>query len=162
MMITQTQAVMPGIPSLSMRQFQALGELRYQIRKFLHFSEIAAQAAGLEPHQHQLLLVVKSFSEGSQGPTVGYIAERLQVRHHSAVEMVTRMEAKGLVSRRSSERDRRRVIVALTDTGESLLRELSAYHVSEIREIAPALISALQGVLSAELLDPGAGGGEDP
>jgi len=152
---------MQGTPSLSIRQFQALAELRYRIRKFLHFSEMAAQAAGLEPHQHQLLLVVKGFTEGTQGPTVGYIAERLQVRHHSAVEMVTRMEVRGLVSRRTSERDRRRVIVALTETGESLLGELSAHHVSEIREIGPALISALQAALAVEL-DPGAGEGEDP
>jgi len=137
-------------------QYQALAEFRYQIRKFLHFSEMAAQAAGLEPQQHQLLLIVKGFRERAEGPTIGYIAERLQVRHHSAVELVTRMEARGFVFRRTGNRDRRKVIVALTNTGETLLKTLSPHHIAEIREIAPALVAALH-----QVLDACPGGGED-
>ena len=137
-------------------QYQALSEFRYQIRKFLHFSEMAAQTVGLETHQHQLLLVVRGCTEAADEPTIGYIAERLQVRHHSAVELVTRTEAHGLVCRRNSEHDRRRVIVALTGTGESLLHDLSAHHISEIHRMAPALVAALREVL-ANVLDAGTG-----
>ena len=151
-----TQRVMPETPDIAGRQYTALAELRYQIRKFLHFSEIAAQAVGLAPHQHQLLLVVRGCAEAADQPTIGYIAERLQVRHHSAVELVTRMEAHGLVCRRNSAHDRRRVIVALTGTGESLLHQLSAHHISEIHRMAPALVAALQEVL-ASVLDAGTG-----
>lgn len=147
---------MPETPDIAHRQYRALAEFRYRIRKFLHFSEMAAQTVGLEPHQHQLLLVVKGCIDAADGPTIGYIAERLQVRHHSAVELVTRMEARGLVCRRSSERDRRRVIVALTGTGESLLHDLSAHHLSEIHRMAPALVAALREVLASEL-NPGTG-----
>ena len=143
------------------RHYRALAEFRYQIRTFLHFSEAAAQAAGIEPQQHQLLLVVKAFTGSRDGPTIGYIAERLQIRHHSAVELISRMEARGLVCRRTGEHDRRRVIVALTDTGESLLSGLSADHLREVQQTGPKLIAALQEVLANES-DAGSGGVEQP
>jgi len=143
------------------RHYRALAEFRYQIRTFLHFSEAAAQAAGIEPQQHQLLLVVKAFSGSRDGPTIGYIAARLQVRHHSAVELISRMEARGLVCRRAGEHDRRRVIVVLTDTGESLLSGLSADHLREVQQTGPKLVAALQEVLAKES-DVGAGGVERP
>lgn len=141
-------------------QYRALSELRYQIRKFLHFSDMAAQAAGLEPRQHQLLLAVKGFTGDQDGPTIGYLAERLRIRHHSAVELVDRMATRGMVGRRVSERDHRRVIVGLTATSESLLKNLSAHHISEIRQMAPALVAALREVLTKEL-NARAGGVED-
>jgi DNA-binding MarR family transcriptional regulator len=140
--------------------YQALAEFRYQIRKFVRFSDIAAQNAGVEPQQHQLLLVVKGFS-GANGPTISYIAERLMVRHHSAVELVDRMEKRGLVTRRLAERDHRRVIVHLTDSGEALLRDLAGHHLREIRQMGVLLVEALQEVLAGEL-DAGPGGGENP
>ncbi|MGA2593696.1 MAG: helix-turn-helix domain-containing protein [Bryobacteraceae bacterium] len=97
---------------ISLGQFRALSEFRYQIRKFQHFSEKAARALGLEPQQHQLLLAIKGFDGKTHGPTIGYLAERLQVRHHSAVELIDRMQTNGMVLRRASEHDRRQVIVA--------------------------------------------------
>jgi DNA-binding MarR family transcriptional regulator len=132
------------------QHFQALSEFRYQIRKFLHFSETAARALGLEPQQHQLLLAIKGFDGEQDGPTMGYLAERLQVRHHSAVELVDRMETHGMVHRRACEHDRRQVIVALSEAGERVLRELAAQHIAEIRHGGPGLVDALQQVLARE------------
>jgi len=136
--------------NISHGQFQALSEFRYQIRKFLHFSETAARAAGLEPHQHQLLLAIKGFAGRRDGPTIGYLAERLQVRHHSAVELVDRMETHGMVHRRANENDRRKVIVALSDTGEQILKDLAAQHIAEIQQKGPGLVAALQQVIESE------------
>jgi DNA-binding MarR family transcriptional regulator len=139
-----------GTEDISPRQFRALSDFRYQIRKFLHFSEEAARALGLEPQQHQLLLAVKGFGGESSGPTIGYLAERLQVRHHSAVELVDRLETHGLVHRRAGEHDRRQVIVTLSDTGERILKDLSAQHIAEILHIGPRLVAALQQVIDSE------------
>src|SRR5690242_18367654 len=93
--------------------FRALAEFRYQIRKFLRFSEEAARSAGLEPQQHQLLLAVKGMPDGMR-PRIGEIADRLQIQHHSTVELVDRLEKNGFVSRKRSDRDRREVLIALT------------------------------------------------
>jgi DNA-binding MarR family transcriptional regulator len=133
-----------------MIDYQALAEFRYQIRRFLHFSEQAARLSELEPQQHQLLLAAKGFpGPRADGPTIGYLAERLQIRHHSAVELVNRMEAASLVERSPSPRDRRQVIVHLTPQGDRLLKKLSAGHIRELRETGPALVAALQSLVNA-------------
>jgi DNA-binding MarR family transcriptional regulator len=133
--------------NVSLSQYQVLSEFRYSIRKFLHFSENAARAVGLEPQQHQLLLAVKGFAGEGGGPTIGYLAERLQLRHHSTVELIDRMEQHRMVYRRVGEEDRRSVIVGLTKSAENLLKSLSNQHISEIRQMGPDLIAALQKVL---------------
>lgn len=133
---------------VSLIQYRSLAEFRYRIRKFLSFSEGAARAAGLEPQQHQLLLAVKGFPGDAAGPTIGYLAERLQIRHHSTVELVDRMVQHGFVRRRPGEQDRRQVIVELTGSGEKVLGALSAQHVAEIRQMGPGLVAALQNVLT--------------
>jgi DNA-binding MarR family transcriptional regulator len=125
---------------------QALGEFRYQIRRFLNFSEQAARAAGVEPQQHQALLAVKGLSGGERA-TVGALAERLQIQHHSAVELVDRLEARKLVHRSRNTADRREVLVLLTGRGKRLLRELSAPHRKELRSAGPALLRALRVVI---------------
>ena len=135
---------------ISLGQFRALSEFRYQIRKFQHFSEKAARALGLEPQQHQLLLAIKGFDGKTHGPTIGYLAERLQVRHHSAVELVDRLETRGMVHRQTGEHDRRQVIVALSDAGEQILKDLATEHIAEIQQIGPGLVRALQQVLAGE------------
>jgi len=138
--VDETKDISPG-------QFQALSEFRYEIRKFLHFSESAARAVGLEPQQHQLLLAIKGFDgKDTGGPTIGYLAERLQVRHHSAVELVDRMGTRGLVHRRAGEHDRRHVIVALSLAGEQILRDLAPLHLAEVQEIGPGLVATLRQV----------------
>lgn len=139
-----------GTEDVSPRQFRALSDFRYQIRKFLHFSEEAARSHGLRPQQHQLLLAVKGFDGEGQGPTIGYLAERLQVRHHSAVELVDRLETHGMVRRHAAEHDRRQVTVTLSDSGERMLRDLAAQHIAEILHIGPGLVAALQQVIESE------------
>src|SRR5689334_2054054 len=109
---------------LDPRDFQVPAEIRYEIRRFLHFSEQAPRDAGVEPRQHQLLLAVKGLPDGRE-PTVGELAERLQLQHHSADELIARAEERGLVKRRRAEVDRRRVHVTLTAEGERLLGDLT-------------------------------------
>jgi len=132
--------------SLTLEDYQSLAELRYQIRRFLHFSEQAARHAGLEPRQHQLLLAVKGLPKSAR-PRIGEMAERLRIRHHSAVELVNRLAAGGYVRRHRGGEDRREVLLALTAKGDRVLRELSLHHWSELRSAGPALITALSRVV---------------
>ena len=132
--------------SLGLADYRALAEFRYLLRRFLRFSEHMARAAGVEPRQHQLLLAVKGMPDRSTA-TVGTIADRLQIEHHSAVELVDRMEHRGLVRRVRGASDRRRVVVSLTARGEALLARLSAAHRAEVRSIGPRLLRALDAVV---------------
>lgn len=126
--------------------FRAMAEFRYQIRRFLRFSERAAREAGLEPQQYQLLLAVKGLPNGDKS-RIGDVAERLQIQHHSTVELVDRLSKRSLVRRRRSENDRREVMLELTPKGERLLQELALHHRNEIREMGPELVAALKKVL---------------
>ncbi len=107
--------------------YQSLAELRHQIRRFLHFSEQAARDAGLEPRQHQFMLALKGMPAGVR-PRIGELAARLQIQHHSAVELVNRLAARGYVRRQRSGQDRREVLLSLTPRGEDILRHLSLHH----------------------------------
>lgn len=127
-------------------EYRALAEFRYQIRKFLHFSEQMARDAGIEVQQHQVLLALKGLPEGKQ-PTIGYLAERLQLQHHSTVELINRLEERDLVQRRRDDVDQRRVLVELTHAGEKVLRELSLAHRDELKLAGPALVHALNALL---------------
>jgi DNA-binding MarR family transcriptional regulator len=131
------------------QHYQALAEFRYQIRRFLHFSETAAREAGLEPQQHQLLLAVRGFTGDAGGPTVGYLAERLQIRHNTTVELIDRMEERRMIRRRHGDIDKRQVVVALMKPGEKLLEKLTEEHTAEISETGPALVKALESVISS-------------
>jgi DNA-binding MarR family transcriptional regulator len=131
-----------------LRDYRALAELRHQIRLFLTFSEAAARAAGVEPQQHQLLLAVKGLPEG-QRPTIGTLSERLQLRHHSVVELVDRLVEKGLASRRRSQDDGREILVHITARGERILRGLSIAHRAELRAAGAALGEALRALKAA-------------
>jgi DNA-binding MarR family transcriptional regulator len=127
--------------------YVALAEFRYHIRKFIRFSERAARAAGVEPQQHQLLLAVKGMPDGVS-PTIGEIASRLQVVHHSAVELVDRLEDQGLVQRRRNSEDRRQVFLPRTPKGERILRDLSVHHRRELAASGPELSNALRALIS--------------
>lgn len=131
---------------LNVDDFRALAELRFQIRRFVRFSEQAARRTGLEPQQHQLLLSVKGLADDAL-PTIGEIAERMQLRHHSAVELVDRMAARKLVKRVRSTDDRRMVMVKITPKGERLLHELSLEHRDELRRRGPDLLKALRPLI---------------
>jgi DNA-binding MarR family transcriptional regulator len=129
--------------SLTLTDYESLAELRYEIRCFLHFSEQASRAAGLEPQQHQLMLALKGLPKGTR-PRIGELAERLQIQHHSTVELVNRLVAGGWVRRHRAGADRREVLLALTPKGEKILRQLSLHHRAELRTQGPALIAALK------------------
>jgi DNA-binding MarR family transcriptional regulator len=131
---------------LSSASYRQLAELRYRIRQFVHFSEEAARAHGLEPQQHQLLLAIKGLPEGER-PTIRTLSSRMCLRHHSAVELLNRLAERGAVVRRESERDRREVLVELTPHGEEILARLSVLHLEELRVTGPALLEAIHDVL---------------
>jgi DNA-binding MarR family transcriptional regulator len=138
--------------SLTLSDYQALAELRYQIRRFLHFSEEAARTAGLEPRQHQLMLALKGLPKDVR-PRIGELAERLQIQHHSTVELVNRLANGGYVRRRREGPDRREVLLALTPKGENVLQELSLHHKSELRKQGPALLNAMKRVMQPREID---------
>ncbi len=131
--------------ALSISEYQALAEFRYQLRRFLRFSEEAARSVGLEPQQHQLLLALKGLPEG-RAATVGDLAERLQIQHHSAVELINRMEERGLIERSRDENDQRRVNISLTGNGDEVLRKLSLLHQEELGTTGPALVRTLMAL----------------
>ena len=133
---------------LSRERYQALAEFRYQVRRLQRFSDEAARAADLEPQQHQILLAIKG--SDAESMTIGELAERLQIQHHSAVELVARAASRGLVTRERGEADRRQVFVGLTPAGEAALRELSSTHHRELLSAAPELIRVLQRVIADE------------
>jgi DNA-binding MarR family transcriptional regulator len=132
--------------TLTLKDYQSLSELRYQIRRFLHFSEQASRAAGLEPRQHQLLLAIKGLPDNKR-PRIAELADRLQIQHHSTVELVNRLAARGFVKRLRTDQDRREVLLELTSRGEKVLRELSLHHLDELRTAGPGLVSALKRVV---------------
>jgi DNA-binding MarR family transcriptional regulator len=131
---------------LTLPDYQALAEFRYQIRKFFHFSEHAVQAAGLERGQYQLMLAIKGIPAGVR-PRIRELANRMQIQHNSAVELVNRLEARGYVRRERAQDDRREVLLALTPKGERVLAELALHHQDELRSAAPSLVAALRRLM---------------
>lgn len=129
---------MKPVQKLRKEQYETLAAFRYELRKFIHFSETAAEAANVTPQQHQALLAIKGFP-GREQVTVGELAERLQLRHHSVVGLVDRLVKEKLVSRSSSDADRRQVLIQLTSHGEKTLEKLSAMHHEQLKKIGPEL-----------------------
>lgn len=124
--------------------YQALAQFRYQLRVFLAFSETAAERQGLTPQQHQALLGIKGFVD-SGPPTVGDVARFLLIRHHSAVELINRMEKRGLIRRASDPEDARRVHLRLTAKGEQKLKAISKMNLGELhRAASPAMTRLLK------------------
>jgi DNA-binding MarR family transcriptional regulator len=134
---------------LSVSDFQALAEFRFQIRKFLHFSDLAIAAAGLERAQYQLMLTIKGLPPELR-PRIRDVANRMLIQHHSAVELVNRLEAGGYVRRERAADDRREVLLALTPKGERVLAELALHHHGELQDAAPALVAALRRVMTGK------------
>lgn len=128
---------------LSRRDYQALAEFRYALRVFLRFSEHAARTSGITPAQHQLLLAVKGWREDTS-PMVSDLAERLQLKTHSTVELVQRATGAGLVEAAADANDGRRHLVRLTPTGESLLASLSLEHRDELRRFRTEMTDILR------------------
>ena len=122
--------------------YATLADWRYLLRRLIGRREMAARAAGVEPQQYMLLLQLKGLAR--RGVTIGMLAERLQIRHHSAVELVDRLVERGMVARRRHDGDRRRVVVALRPKGAAVLRRLVLNSLAELRTEAPALLVTLR------------------
>jgi len=132
------------VQDLSASDYQALSDLRCEIRKFLHFSEEAARKEGLKPQQHQMLLAIEALAE-NDGPTVGRLATHLLISHHSAVGLLDRLEERRFIKRvRARDGDRRQVSIHLTREGEAKLKHLARVHRAELRTSGPDLVRALQ------------------
>jgi DNA-binding MarR family transcriptional regulator len=128
--------------ALTQSDYERLAAFRHALRCFMEFSQTAARAAGLTPQQHQALLAIKGMPDNA-GVTIGDLAGRLLVRHHSAVELVDRLAQNGLLRRDSDGQDGRRALLVLTAKGESALLELSAAHLEELSRVGPELSKML-------------------
>jgi DNA-binding MarR family transcriptional regulator len=138
---------------MSAAEFRSLAEFRYRIRIFLNGSEEAARNAGLEPQQYMLMLALRGLPAGRE-PSIREIAERLQLRHHSVVELVDRLEKRQFLRRERSRTDRRQVILHLTPRGERILTRLAQQRISDLRTAAPALVRALTAAICSTRANP--------
>jgi len=127
-------------------EYRALAELRYRLRLFLKEGDVTARQAGLEPQQYQLLLAIRGLPENAES-TIRVLADRLALKHHSAVELVDRLETHGYVRRSRSRDDRRRVLVALLPKGEKLLEQVARERISELRSSGTELVNAIDALL---------------
>ncbi|MBU6411511.1 MAG: MarR family transcriptional regulator [Verrucomicrobia bacterium] len=141
--------LMASKQTLTKAEYEALAEFRYALRQFQHFSENAARAAGLTPQHHQAMLAIKGFP-GRDRITVGELAERLQIRHHSAVGLTDRLVAERYVRRVPGREDRRQVQLALTSRGETILEKLSAAHHEELQRMGPQINRLLMRLRGAD------------
>jgi len=128
---------------LSKSDYERLAQFRYLVRSFLAFSETAARRAGLTARQHQALLAIKGYPE-RQRVSVGELAERLGLRHHSVVGLLDRLASHGLIRRRTSTGDRRQVLIELTPKAETMLEHLSRAHRAELKRLALLLQPLLE------------------
>jgi DNA-binding MarR family transcriptional regulator len=127
-------------------EYRALAELRYRIRHFLREGDAVAHAAGLEPQQYLLLLMIRGLKEGEEA-TIRTLAERLALKHHSAVELIDRLETNGYVRRNRGRDDRRRVLVSLLPRGERILDDVARQRIHELRSYGHQLVQAISQLL---------------
>jgi len=134
---------MPPLPAAAgAPDYEMLADLRYRLRRFLRAREEVARGVGIEPQQYLLLLQIKGLT-GRVPTTIGVLAERLQIRHHAAVQLVDRLAGRGLVQRRREGRDRREVVVGLRPAGERVLRQVAMYSLTELTTDGPQIVSTL-------------------
>jgi DNA-binding MarR family transcriptional regulator len=132
-----------GSPPMSDADYQALAAFRYALRQFLQFSEEAARRAGVTPQQYLAMIAVRGFP-GRDRVSVSELAERLRIRHHSAVGLIDRMVTQGLMVRQPGGDDRRQVFVTLTERGAELLEPLAAAHRDQLQRIGGDLRQILE------------------
>jgi DNA-binding MarR family transcriptional regulator len=133
-------------PEITPAEYRALAELRYRIRRFLREGDAKSRDVGLEPQQYLMLLAIRGLPEGSPS-TIQTLAERLALKHHSAVELIDRLETHGYVRRTRSRDDRRRVFVSLLPRGDRLLKLVAQNRISELRTSGEALVGAIEALL---------------
>jgi DNA-binding MarR family transcriptional regulator len=138
---------------LTKSDYERLAAFRYQLRRFLHFSEVEAEAVGITPRQYQGLLAVAGYP-GRDAITIGELAKQLLVAHHSAVGLVDRLSAQGLVERQPGPQDRRQVFVRLTPHGTTLLERLAHAHRAELVKLGPKMSTLLQALNSVSPVSP--------
>lgn len=134
--------------TLEQRHYERLLDVRTGLRRFLRWSAEQAAAAGLTPAQHQLLLAVRGHPD-PRGPTVGEVARYLLLRHHSAVELVDRAQAAGLLQRHADRHDARAVRLRLTEAGQQRLEALTAAHLEELARLESELHALWDGLDTA-------------
>lgn len=127
---------------ITLADYRALAQFRQEIRRYLALSDAAAQSEGLPSKQYQLLLALKGLPDGTEA-TIGNLAERLSIRHHSTVELVDRLEKRGLVKRERSEVHRSFVFVRITPKGETALKRIVATRIEDLKVAGPILVKAL-------------------
>jgi len=135
--------------TITTEEYRALAELRHRIRLFVREGDAKARAAGLEPQQYLILLAIRGLPESAEA-TIRMLAERLALKHHSVVELVDRLEQRGLVKRARSREDRRRVLVSLLPRGEKLLEEVARHRISELRSSGAAFVKAIEALLERD------------
>jgi DNA-binding MarR family transcriptional regulator len=134
--------------TITAEEYRGLAELRHRIRRFLQEGDETIRKAGLEPQQYLLLLAVRGLPEGYEA-TIRTLAERLSLRHHSTVELIDRMEARGYVKRTRGREDRRQVLVSLQPRGEKLLEQVVEQRIVELRAYGRALVDAISSLLES-------------
>ncbi len=136
---------MPNSSAITKTEYEVLAEFRYTLRSFMRFSENAAKEVEITPQQHQALLAIRGFP-GREQITIRELSDRLQIKHHSAVGLLNRLEAEQLITRSPAQDDRRKVLICLTARGISILERLSDIHREELQRLTPQLRSLLRGI----------------
>jgi len=131
--------------TFSKADYETLAEFRYALRHYLRVSQNAVEREGITLQQHQALLFIIGYP-GREQVTIGELAERLQIRHHSAVGLVNRLEEQGLVERCQYQGDRRQVLIGLTQKGVGVLESLTGMHREELRHLGPQLCAMLEQI----------------
>jgi DNA-binding MarR family transcriptional regulator len=119
---------------MTLRQYRSLANFRYELRRFLRYSEQVTRRHGLTPLQYQLMLQIKGYPQRERA-TIGELAERLQAKHHGVVALATRCEKLGLIKRQTSDEDRRVVFLTLSAKGSRVLEHLARWHRDELRSL---------------------------
>ncbi len=153
------RAALEKEPALTRAEFQRLAEFRFQLRRFLHFSSIAAEKTGLRSQQYQLLQCVYGMPDALE-PTIANVAARMLLKHNSAVELVDRTIEQGLLRRAPDPTDSRCILLRVTPLGERALGSLAASHLEELDQAGPELIRALRRVLVRKTTSSGRGAGK--
>lgn len=139
----------PTAAQLDVVHLRRLAEFRYQLRRFLHVSQAAAEKAGLRNQQYQMLQCVGGMPEGLE-PTIANVAARMLLKHNSTVELVDRTIQQGLLRRVEDVDDHRRILLQVTAQGRQILASLAEFHTRELEQAGPQLVRALEQVLSAK------------
>ena len=152
-MTSALPALQPDPPPVPPEHVRDLADFRFRLRTFLSFSEQAAEAAGITAQHYQLLQIL-SLDEESAGLSITHIAQRMVLRHNSAVELVDRAERAGLVQRIQDDLDHRRALVVLTPRGRRLLTQLLTEHLRYLQQDGSAMLEALERVVQPERIVP--------